>query len=86
MKIIRLSGYVGFDITSASVADALASANGEDIEVPSQYPGWAKFMRVSLSMTCLQTIQAARHSSWAGSLQASAVISPQHLTRSLPRT
>ena len=33
MKIIRLSGYVGFDITSASVADALASANGEDIEV-----------------------------------------------------
>ena len=38
MKIIRLSGYVGFDITSASVADALASANGEDIEVPSSIP------------------------------------------------
>lgn len=33
MKIIRLSGYVGYDITSAQVAEALASANGEDIEV-----------------------------------------------------
>ena len=33
MKIIRLSGYVGFDITSASVAEALTQANGEDIEV-----------------------------------------------------
>ena len=33
MKIIRLSGYVGFEITSAYVADALASANGDDIEV-----------------------------------------------------
>lgn len=33
MKIIRLSGYVGYDITSAQVAEALAQANGEDIEV-----------------------------------------------------